>query len=418
MITYRPASSSGPNQRSKRFAGQPRIAAYVFFLGLLLQAGVGLAATQQGQPSPGAAPLSDETQKALADAAARELKNFGGKTSIPGAIVGVWEPGKALFVRAIGAAQLSPHQAMQLGDKVRVGSNTKTFLVTVILQLVDAGKMSLDDPLSKFDIGVKVPNAEHITVRQMCQMQSGLYEVYQAKELAAMHITPQTRFTPQQLIAIAVKYPPLFAPGKGWNYSNTNYLLLGLIVEAVTHRRVNEEIRARLIDPLHLTHTSFPVNDAGMPAPYAHGYTLDSQGAWKDDTVVLPPSLTWAAGVMISNMEDMKRWVKLYTTGSTNKPTTQRERLHCVPTTIPGADFGLGVGCTRGWFGYTGGINGYNTAAYYLPGKDATIIAFITSQVEKPAPGVANAILRDFTRILFPKNIAFPGPEPGPGQGK
>ena len=134
--------------------------------------------------------------------------------------------------------------------------------------------------------------------------------------------------------------------------------------------------------------------------------------------VVLPPSLTWAAGVMISNMEDMKRWVKLYTTGSTNKPTTQRERLHCVPTTIPGADFGLGVGCTGGWFGYTGGINGYNTAAYYLPGKDATIIAFITSQVEKPAPGVANAILRDFTRILFPKNIAFPGPEPGPGQGK
>jgi hypothetical protein len=73
-----------------------------------------------------------------------------------------------------------------------------------------------------------------------------------------------------------------------------------------------------------------------------------------------------------------------------------------------GLNFGLGIGCTGGWFGYTGGINGYNTAAYYLPDKDATIIAFVTAQIEKPDPGVANAIVRDFTRILFPQNIAYP----------
>ena len=386
-----------------------RLATSFFLMGLLLPT----ASAQQVKPEHGATPLSYETQKALQEAVTQELKGFGGKESVPGAVVGVWQPGKAPFVRAIGMADLSPRRPMQLDDKFRVGSNTKTFVVTVILQLVDEGKMSLDDPLSKFDVGTTVPNAEHITVREICQMQSGLFEVYNSKELNAMNITPQTRFNPRQLVAIAAKYPPLFPPGKGWKYSNTNYILLGFIIEAVTHHTVAEEIRTRLIVPLHLEHTSFPMDDPAMPAPYAHGYALNSNRDWEDSTVVLPPSLSWAAGAMISNMADMKTWVKDYVSGSTNKPATQRQRLHCVPTTTAGLNFGLGIGCTGGWFGYTGGINGYNTAAYYLPDKDATIIAFVTAQIEKPDPGVANAIVRDFTRILFSQNIAYPSQNSG-----
>ncbi len=376
------------------------------------------SAAQQAHPAPAAA-LSNPTKKALQEAITSELKKYGGKDSVPGAVVGVWRHDQAEFVRPIGLANISPRQPMELDDKFRVGSNTKTFVVTVILQLVDEGKMSLGDPLSKFDIGVKVPNAENITVRQICQMQSGLFEVYQSKELAAMNITAQTHFEPRQLISIAIKYPPLFAPGKGWNYSNTNYILLGLIIEAVTSHSVADEIRTRLLVPYHLDQTSFPVDDAAMPQPYAHGYGLDGKGEWEDVTVSLPPSLTWSAGVMTSDMADMKVWVKDYVSGVTNKAATQQERLHCVPTTIgTGLNFGLGIGCTGGWFGYTGGINGYNTAAYYLPAEDAVIIAFVTAQIEKPEPGVANSIVRDITQILFPQHVAFSGVSPGPAPRK
>jgi D-alanyl-D-alanine carboxypeptidase len=352
--------------------------------------------------------LDAKTQQALVDSANSELKAFGGKSPIPGAVLGVWIPGKARWCKAIGFRSILPADPMQLDDKFRIGSNTKTFVVTVLLQLVDEGKLNLDDPLSKFDVGVKVPNDEKITVRELCQMRSGLFEAYNTPELDKLNITPQTRITPRELVGYAVKQPPLFAPGTKWNYCNTNYLLLGLIIEAVAHHPVEEEIRNRLLVPLGLHNTSFPTRDPNMPLPFAHGYTLEKDGRWKDETVLLPPMLTWAAGAMISDMADMKIWVKDYVTGTTNSPGIQKQRLDCLPIGKPGLSFGLGIGCSAGWYGYTGGISGYNTGVYYFPAKDITIIALVNSQRENPDPGVANAIVRDFTKILTPENPAFP----------
>jgi D-alanyl-D-alanine carboxypeptidase len=353
--------------------------------------------------------FSPEVQKALESAVTKNLVVYGGQQSVPGAVVGIWAPGKGTFVKGIGLSDLATQTPMDTRDKFRIGSNTKTFVVTVLLQLVDEKKLSLDDKLSQFALGVSVPDAENITIRQLCNMTSGLFEVYHAPQLDQMQITPRTTFNPRELVALAVKNPPDFPPGKGWYYSNTGYLLLGLIIEAVTHNRLEREIRDRLLVPLGLHNTSFPVDDPGMPAPFSHGYALDKDGKWQDSTVVLPPSLSWAAGVMISDMEDMKKWVKAYVTGSTNSQSTQHERLQCVPTGKAGLQFGLGVGCTGGWFGYTGGIPEYNTAAYYLPSADATIIAFVNSQREQPEPGVANGIVRDITRIIFPANVAYSG---------
>jgi D-alanyl-D-alanine carboxypeptidase len=353
--------------------------------------------------------ISAEVEKGLLADVDRELKAFGGNQSVPGAVVGVWMPGAAPWVRAVGLGNLSPNEAMKLDDKFRVGSNTKTFVVTALLQLVDEGKLSLGDSLAKFDVGVKVPNAEHITVRELCQMRSGLLDAYHAPELDSMGIDAHSKITPRELVAIAVKHPPLFAPGAQWNYSNTNYLLLGLIIEVVTHDTAQNEIQKRLLDPLKLRDTSFPVDQVGMVAPFSHGFALNKDKNWEDVTVTLPPMLTWTAGVMISDMADMKIWVKDYVTGTTNSAATQKERLACGPTGRPGLEFGLGIGCSNGWYGYTGGIPGYNTAAYYLPSRDATIIAFVNAQEETPAPGVANAIVRDFTQRLFPENVAFSG---------
>src|SRR5580700_6597751 len=178
-------------------------------------------------PKDQAPELDAKIQRQLLDAANLELKAFGSKSPIPGAVLGVWIPGKAPWRQGVGFSNISPEERMQLDDKFRIGSNTKPFVVTVLLQLVDEGKLSLDDSLAKFDVGVKVPNAEHITVRELCQMRSGLLDVYHAPELDSMNINAYTKITPRELVAIAVKHPPLFASGAQWNYSNTNYLLLG-----------------------------------------------------------------------------------------------------------------------------------------------------------------------------------------------
>jgi D-alanyl-D-alanine carboxypeptidase len=377
----------------------------------LLFAFTGLVAVLSAQDST-ARPLPmipPATQESLLAAVKKEMQAYGGKSSIPGAIVGVWMPGKQPWRVAYGLANISPEEKMTLDDKVRVGSNTKTFVVTVILQLVDEKKMSLDDPISKFDLGEKVPNAEKITVRELCQMRSGLPDAYHSPEFDAMNVNPQTKITVPEMIGFAAKQPVLFAPGTKWNYSNTNYLLLGQIIESVTHNSVADEISRRLLVPLKLHNTTYPVTDPGMPTPYAHGYGLNKDRGWEDNTVSYPPALTGAAGVMISDMEDMKVWVKDYVTGTTNSAATQKERLDCLPIGKPGLSFGLGIGCSGGWYGYTGGISGYNTGAYYLPSKDATMIVFVMSQQEKPDPGVTNSIVRDFAQILFPENVPFPG---------
>ncbi len=350
-----------------------------------------------------------EVLRQIEAAVTGNLAFFGGREPVPGAVVGVWAPRRGSFAKGFGYADVHARRGMDARDRFRVGSNTKPFVVTVLLQLVDEGKLSLDDRLVKFDLGVDVPGSEKITVRQLCNMTSGLFDVYHAPQLDKMPITPHARMDPRRLVTLAVSNPPRFSPGEPgkYYYTNTGYLLLGLIIEAVTGNRVENEIRDRLLLPLALRSTIYPVNDPRMPEPHSRGYTLGPDRAWQDQTVLFHPSVAGAAGVMISNMEDMRKWVKAYVTGSTNSAASQKERLTCVDTGSPNLGFGLGIGCTGGWFGYTGGIPGYNTAAYYLPAEDATIIAFVNSQREKPAPGVANSIVRDITRAVFPKNVAF-----------
>ena len=354
-------------------------------------------------------PLAAATQSKIESVARKDLQLYGGKQAVPGAFIALWMPGKQPFVKSVGYADLPKRKAFTLPDKFRIGSNTKTFVITVLLQLVDEKRLKLDDPVSKFDIGVKVPNGQNITVRQLCEMRSGLYEAYNVPQIQDVPISPQTRMDPKKILALGFQHKPLFPPGTKYNYSNTNYLILGLIIESLTHDTIAHQIQKRLLDPLALHDTSFPLYDPYMPKPYSHGYGLNKSGAWEDVTVDLPPSLTWAAGAMISTVPDMKRWVKSYVLGTMNSAASQRQRLNCLPVgAAPNLGFGLGIGCSEGWYGYTGGLSGYNTGAYYLPSKDVTLIVFVNAQREKPAPGVANRILRDISQIVTPQNVLFP----------
>jgi D-alanyl-D-alanine carboxypeptidase len=380
------------------------IATTVRFAAVLALCAIASATAAPISNSPAALPVSQ--QRAIESAARTELRAFGARQPVPGAFIAVYVPGYAPYVKSVGTADLQSKAPFKLPDKFRIGSNTKTFVVTVLLQLADEHRLRLDDTISKFALGINIPNAGKITVRELCEMRSGLFEAYNTPQANKLQISPQTQVTPQQLVRWAAAQKPLFAPGARYNYSNTNYLILGMIVEKLTHDTVGNQIRKRLIDPMGLNGTSFP-GTASMPAPYAHGYELQGSD-WHDVSVNVPPSLTWAAGAMISTVPDMKHWVKSYVLGTMNSKAMQRERLRCIPTGGKDLSFGLGIGCSNGWYGYTGGLPGYNTAAYYLPAKDVTLIAFVTAQREKPEPGVANAIFRDITQILTPHNVAFP----------
>lgn len=349
---------------------------------------------------------SPAVQAAIVASVEKERKLYGDRTPVPAVLVGVWDGGGGSYVHAFGYADLAKRRPLTPADHFRIGSNTKTFVISVLLQLVDEGKLRLDDPLDNFSLGVAIPDGRNITVREACQMRSGLFEAYDTPEFARMNITRDTVLDSRTVIKWAVNQKPYFSPGKGYHYSNTNYLILGLIIESITRDGVGDQIRKRLLEPFHLAQTSYPANQA-MPDPWAHGYGLDKKRDWEDVSGTIPVSLMGAAGEMISDMADMKRWVELYVTGKTSGPATQRERMTCIYTGEQNLSFGLGIGCSVGWYGYTGGLPGYNTANYYFPATRTTVVAWVSLQADKPAPGVANAIFRDIARIMTPANVPF-----------
>ena len=370
-----------------------------FVFGCVLVAPSGAAA--QGAVSV----ASPATQSAIVAAIEKDRKRFGGRTPLPAALIGIWDANGGSFVRAFGYADLGKRVPLTTADHFRIGSNTKTFVISVLLQLVGEKRLNLDDPLSRFALGVTIPNAKNITVRELCDMRSGLFEAYDTPEFAALNWTVPKNYEPRMLVEWAVKQKPYFAPGKGYRYSNTNYILLGIIIESLTQDTVGNQIRKRLLVPFGLTQTSFPVTEA-MPGPWARGYTLDKQRNWQDVSNTVPVAFMWSAGAMISDMSDIRRWIKLYATGKASGASTYRDLIDCIPF-LGNTSFGLGITCSEGWYGYTGALPGYNTADYYSPATGITIVAWITYQAPEPVEGVASVMVRDIARIITPSHVPF-----------
>jgi D-alanyl-D-alanine carboxypeptidase len=344
-------------------------------------------------------------QSAIAAAVERDRVRYGGRTPVPAALIGVWDRNGHGFVRAFGYADLARKTPFTPTDHFRIGSNTKTFVVSVLLQLVGEKKLALDDPLSRFQLGVTIPNADNITIRELCNMRSGLYEAYDTAQFAQLNGKVPKNYSPRMLVAWAVQHQPYFAPNQGYHYSNTNYLLLGLIIEAITKDSVGDQIRKRLIEPFGLSQTSFPLTEA-MPEPWVRGYELDKHGDWEDVSNTVQVAFMWSAGAMISAMGDIRRWVKLYTTGAAGGRATYNDLINCIPF-LGNTSFGLGLTCSAGWYGYTGALPGYNTADYYSPSTGMTILAWINYQAEQPIEGVASVMVRDIARIVTPGHVPF-----------
>jgi len=290
-------------------------------------------------------------------------------------------PGAAAFVRdgdqvaslAAGSANLATSSSMTPEHHMRVGSVTKTYTATIILQLVDEGKLALDDTVEAVLPGM-VPGGESITLRQLLNHTSGLFDYTYDAKLMEPYLNPDGTFNPSdhytsplELVAASNANPPRFAPGSDWEYSNTNYILLGLAIEKVTGHNYGHELHARIIEPLNLTDTKFPERSTAIQEPAAHGYQLYGRTSGPTDMTRVSPSFAWAAGGITSSVTDMARFGKALMEGKLMSAEQLAEMK--TPVNEPGSVkpvYGLGLvkidvnGVTL--WGHGGDLPGYHSS--------------------------------------------------------
>ncbi|AGS69619.1 serine hydrolase domain-containing protein [Streptomyces collinus] len=266
-------------------------------------------------------------------------------------------------------------------DRYRVGSITKTFVSTVLLQMEAEGRISLDDSVEKWLPGVvhgHGHDGRHVTVRQLLNHTSGIYNYTADEDFGRTYFLADgflrhryDTLTPRDLVAVAMKHAPDFAPGTSWNYSNTNYVLAGMVIQKVTGHSYATEIDRRIIGPLHLRATSLPGTRVTVPRPSGRAYSKLAGTATGPtyDVTTLNPSLASSAGEMISDSADLDRFYGALLRGRLLPPRQLKEMRTTVKIDgAPDIRYGLGLMDTRlscgvHVWGHDGGIHGSTSSA-------------------------------------------------------
>jgi D-alanyl-D-alanine carboxypeptidase len=346
---------------------------------------------------------SHELDPALASRLDKAIEKVRRQAGIPGVVAGLWMPGKGSYVRATGVADKASGERMNKDVFVRIGSETKTFTATALLKLVDDGRVGLDDPISRYV--PHVPNGSRITLRHLAEMRSGLFPYTDDPDFQHDLLSdPQRTFTPKQVLAYGFKHKNTFAPGAQFQYSNTNFVLLGLVVEKVSGHGLAGFIEKRVLRPARLSHTLLP-DSSEFPRPHPHGYTNQTLTGEVADSTDWNPSWAWAAGAMISDLHDLRSWAKTVATGTLLSPETQAQRLKMLPTGHPGTSYGLGIFKSGGWIGHNGSIPGYETVTVYLPSKKATLVLMINTDITYQGQEPSSLLARAITEIVTPDNV-------------
>ncbi|MFF3213680.1 serine hydrolase domain-containing protein [Streptomyces sp. NPDC002886] len=342
------------------------------------------------------------------------------KADIPGVGIGLWFEGGGSYERAFGSADTRTGTPMTTDLHTRIGSVTKTFTITAVLQLADQGKLRLDAPVLPYlrgplatELG-RVAGADEVTVRQLAEMRSGLFDyTSDTAWLAELQADPTRAWTPRELLGVAFAHPMDFGAGAKWEYSNTNTVLLGALVEQLSGRSLADYLREHVLDPVGLADTALP-KGAEIPSPYAHGYTTFSPGGKRVDASSWNPSWAWAAGAMTSTLDDLHTWVPALTGGRTAaggpllRPDTQAERMRALPTGYPGVGYGLGIAEVNGWVGHNGELPGYETIAAGLPRDGAVLVVIVNSDeddADRDSGSLSTLIGRTVTEIATPDHV-------------
>jgi D-alanyl-D-alanine carboxypeptidase len=339
---------------------------------------------------------------------------------LPGAMVLLRTP-QGTFAFGVGATELGGTTPPSADTSFRIASNTKTMTAAVIVQLVQEGKLRFDDRVSTYVQGI--PNGDDITISQLLKMRSGLSNFTAEPELAqSLDHDPARVWTPLELLGIAFKHPPVFAPGTEYDYCNTNYLLLGLIAEKLEGKPLSRIFQDRLFGPLGLAATLLPASTSNaIPEPYAHGYLYGSSsyalvdapypadliaaakaGTLKpNDDTHQNPSYAFAAGGVISTADDLATWMRALVGGKVLDAAYQRQWLDSPEPQDPGApesqQYGYGIslmtfGPNRVYF-HGGEMPGYNSFMGYDPVNDVTLIIWTSLTVSLDGQPTANTLM-------------------------
>lgn len=343
--------------------------------------------------------------------------------TISGAVVLVRSP-QGNWTKTFGTQTWKGSEPVTVDDHVRVGSNTKTWTGTVVLQLVEEGKIALDDPVSKYR--PDVPNGENITIAQLLNMRSGLGNYTVDLDLNEQNDSnPSRAWNPEELIAKGLAQPVAFAPGQGFLYSNTNTVLLGAIIEQLTGESLQQNFQTRIFDKLGLTQTSYPAaDDASIPSPHPQGYawgtnveTIDSgvlspeiQAAAKagtldpKDVTDVNPSWGGAAGAGISTADDLATYVKALVGGGLLSPQMQQERLDSLQPRDPAdptVKYGYALAQFGPLYGHSGELPGFNSFMGYDPVTDTTIVTWATPAPTTDGQGPAVQLAKEVIGALY-----------------
>ncbi|WP_437677084.1 serine hydrolase domain-containing protein [Sorangium sp. So ce131] len=338
----------------------------------------GTGGTGEGGTGGTGASLEHRLQAALDDTVALQ--------EVPGGTAAVRFPDGAVWTGATGLRQLDPPEPMAPGSVLRIGSVTKTFVSTVLLQLWTEGALDLDAPLSTWlDL---VPDGDVVTLRQVLNHTSGIPDYFESSAfLEALFAEPQRAWAPEELVAYGVAQEPYFAPGAGWRYSNTNYILAGLVLEAATGHPAVEELRRRVLDPLELGSTFLDASEP-VPVELARGYFSNEEITLLDTTTRYHESQGWTAGSLVSSASDVARFMAALLdvdvdggSGLLEAPALAEMKtfLPLGHPTYTGYGLGLfaresAIGPT---YGHGGATTGYLASAYYAPEKDVTVTVLL-----------------------------------------
>jgi D-alanyl-D-alanine carboxypeptidase len=368
-------------------------------------------------PGPATSPPQAEALRARFEAVAKELT----------------APGAAMLLRTPSGEQSATYgfrtiagtEPITIADHARVGSVTKTFTATCILQLAQEGKLDIDAPVAQYR--PDVPNGKNIPVSQLLDMRSGLHNYTESLELnKALDKDPGRVWTPEELLALGYKQPPYFPPGTGYHYSNTNYVLLGLIIEQLDQQPLGAAYQARLFTPLNMRETSLPPSgSAAIPRPHPQGYmygtnvaTMHGQGLPPDqrpaafagqikpnDVTDENPSWAWAAGGGVSTAADLATWATGMGDGTLLNPTWQRKRLESIrpvdPANPAAPGYGLGIAKFGPMYGHTGELPGFQTFCGYDPDRKTTLAVWANLNAAPDGRAVASTIAQQLIGVLY-----------------
>ncbi|MCY0951130.1 serine hydrolase domain-containing protein [Streptomyces sp. H27-S2] len=361
---------------------------------------------------------------------------------VPGAVVLLRTP-QGTSRAIVGTTERGTSQRPTTADHFRVASNTKTMTAALVTLLAQDGRLRMGDPVSAYVDGV--PDGDRITVAQLLKMRSGLYNYTNAPELAdALDADPGKAVTPRQMLDIAFRHPPDFAPGTSYEYSNTNYVLLGLIAEKAGGSSLARQFQDRLFAPLALKGTSLPAADElSLPAPYSHGYmygttsyalvdqpypaTMTAQARSGQlapvDYTRQNPSYAFGAGNAVSTADDMAAWIRALVRGEVLDAGSQKQWLDSPqaenPAAPDGQKYGYGIAYQRftpdaAMYYHGGELPGFNSFIGHDPDNDVTLVIWTNLTLSPDGRTTAQALLPTVLNQIY-AGLSLPtGPAPTP----